>query len=172
MLEQMRCDVLNANYEPLRPTTARRALMLFLKGKAEIVEEHDDVAVETEADIFPLPLQIRLLNMVKVPLASRQKAILNNRNLFIRDGNCCQYCGRHKAELSNKEFMTRDHVQPRAKGGLDVWNNVVTACSKCNNKKADYDLGDIGMALLKKPTAPTVLELQMKSIKLKKILKN
>jgi 5-methylcytosine-specific restriction endonuclease McrA len=159
MLENVKCEVLNASYEPLSITSARRALVLFIKGKAEIVQEHDTLIIVTGVDIYPVPVQIRLFKMVQGRNTARVPAILTQKNLFIRDGNCCQYCGRHKTELRTAEFMTRDHIVPKAKGGMDVWTNVVTACSKCNNKKADHRLEDTGMVILKPPKVPTIFEI-------------
>jgi 5-methylcytosine-specific restriction endonuclease McrA len=165
MIETLRCEVLNANYEPLNITTCKRALRLYLKGKAEIIREHESHMIVTGHDVFPLPTQIRLFDMVRGRSTSRVPAVLSQKNLFIRDANTCQYCNRHKAELKKGEFMTRDHVLPRAKGGKDEWTNVVTACSKCNNKKADYLLSEIGMSLLKQPKTPTVFEILARSSK-------
>ena len=89
----------------------------------------------------------------------RTKALLTQRNLFIRDQYTCQYCGRTKQQIKHSEFLTRDHVIPRHMGGKDVWENVVTSCNSCNNKKAYHLLEDINMTLLKIPTAPTIFEL-------------
>jgi 5-methylcytosine-specific restriction endonuclease McrA len=61
--------------------------------------------------------------------------------------------------LGKKEFLTRDHIHPICRGGKDVWTNVVTACNKCNNKKADFTLDETGMKLPKQPVIPTVFEI-------------
>ena len=89
----------------------------------------------------------------------RTKALLTQRNLFIRDQYTCQYCGRTKQQIKHSEFLTRDHVIPRHMGGKDIWENVVTCCNSCNNKKAYHLLEDINMTLLTIPRAPTIFEL-------------
>lgn len=163
MIDSVRCEVLNASYEPLHITSGKRALVLYLKGKAEILQEHASYMVITDNDVFPVPTQIRLFRMVKSRPTTRLPALLSQRNLFIRDRYTCQYCGRYKSELKGSEFLTRDHVIPRSRGGEDKWTNVVTACSKCNNKKADFLLEEIGMTLLKEPKTPTIFEIWSKS---------
>ncbi len=85
---------------------------------------------------------------------SRPKNAFNNRMLFRRDNYHCMYCG---FQFGSAE-LTRDHVVPRAKGGRDRWENVVTACKRCNHSKADCLLEDIDMGLLAVPFRPNVFE--------------
>ncbi|MEX0617457.1 MAG: HNH endonuclease [Pseudohongiellaceae bacterium] len=79
---------------------------------------------------------------------------LENKFLFRRDKNLCLYCGGefHVHELS------RDHVQPISRGGRDIWTNVVTACRRCNNRKADRSPEMSGMELLAVPFVPNQYE--------------
>jgi 5-methylcytosine-specific restriction endonuclease McrA len=158
-LDTTRCVVLNATYEPITIVSSKRALILYLEGKAVIVEEHPDLVVRSPNQTFPVPTSIALKHFVKGRMVFRTKAILTQRNLFIRDQYTCQYCGRNKQQLRSSEFLTRDHVVPRHRGGKDIWENVVTCCNPCNNKKAYHLLEDINMTLLKFPTAPTIFEL-------------
>jgi len=79
---------------------------------------------------------------------------LNNRTLFRRDANLCLYCGNR---FRNSE-LTRDHVTPLSRGGLDVWTNVVAACKRCNNHKGGYTPEHAGMQLLAVPFTPTYAE--------------
>jgi 5-methylcytosine-specific restriction endonuclease McrA len=72
---------------------------------------------------------------------------VNRREVFRRDGHTCQYCGSTK-------HLTLDHVIPRSKGGTHTWDNVVTACERCNSTKGDRLLNEIGLALKTKPKAP------------------
>ena len=79
---------------------------------------------------------------------------LNNQTLFRRDTYLCLYCGhRHLAR-----DLSRDHVTPLSQGGRDTWNNVVTACRRCNNHKAGYTPEQCGMQLLAVPFTPTFAE--------------
>lgn len=164
-LESTRCVVLNATYEPITIVSSKRALILFLEGKAIIVEEHPELVVRSPNQTFPVPTSIVLKHFVKGRMVFRTKALLTQRNLFIRDQYTCQYCGRNKQQIKPAEFLTRDHVIPRHKGGKDIWENVVTSCNTCNNKKAYFMLDEINMALLKNPTIPTIFELWTKQQK-------
>lgn len=79
---------------------------------------------------------------------------LENKFLFRRDKNVCMYCG----GLFNVHDLSRDHVRPLSKGGKDAWTNVVTACRRCNNRKADRDPQESGMDLLAVPFVPNQYE--------------
>lgn len=79
---------------------------------------------------------------------------LENRFLFRRDKNICLYCG---GQFSLNE-LSRDHVQPLSKGGIDVWTNVVTSCRRCNNRKADRSPEQANMQLLAIPFVPNQYE--------------
>lgn len=158
-LESTRCVVLNTTYEPITVISSKRALILFLEGKAMIVEEHPELVVRSPSQTFPVPTSIVLKEFVKGRMVFRTKALLTQRNLFIRDEFTCQYCRRTRPQLKSAEFLTRDHVTPRTNGGKDIWENVVTCCNSCNNKKAYHTLTEIDMKLMKKPVAPTIFEL-------------
>jgi len=156
-----RCVVLNATYEPLTVVNSKRALVLWLEGKASVLKEHDEV-VRSPSVTFNLPSVIALKTYVRGRAVYTTPAILTQRNLFVRDKWTCQYCGRSRGNLKNRESLTRDHVYPRSKGGLDRWDNVVTSCSSCNNRKGDFVLGDInisGMVLRRNPHKPTIFEI-------------
>jgi len=163
MLNNTRCVILNASYEPLSVVSAKRALILVLEGKAHMSAKHPNGVVRSVTKKFPIPTQIVLKEYIKSRPAMRVPAQLTRRNLLIRDRHTCQYCGRHKKELRSSEFMTRDHVHPLTHGGKDEWRNVVNSCNKCNNKKADYTLDEardyFGMEILTKPKVPTVFEI-------------
>ncbi len=79
---------------------------------------------------------------------------LNNRTLFSRDDRLCLYCGEH-FDTGN---LSRDHVTPVSQGGADHWNNVVTACVRCNSHKAGRTPEQAGMELLAIPFSPTHAE--------------
>ena len=163
MLNQTRCVILNSSYEPLSVVSAKRGLILVLEGKAVISEQHPTAVVRSPTKKFPLPTQIQLKKYIKSRPAMRATATLTQRNLFIRDKYTCQYCGRSKKELKEKEFLTRDHIHPICRGGKDIWMNVITSCVKCNNKKGEYTIVEanrfLNMTLLKKPNKPTVFEI-------------
>ena len=79
---------------------------------------------------------------------------LNNQTLFVRDAHLCLYCG----EQFSARGLSRDHVKPLSVGGRDAWNNVVTACKRCNNHKAGRTPEQAGLELLAVPFTPTHAE--------------
>lgn len=133
--------VLNASYEPLNITSWRRAVVLLLKGKAEQIE-HNGKFIYTN---FPLPSVIRLLYYVRVPY---KEIPLTRRNILERDRNSCQYCN-YKGDN-----LTLDHVIPRSRGGGDSWENLVTACVRCNVKKGNRTPKEANMDLRSQPRKP------------------
>src|SRR5215210_4297883 len=141
-----RALVLNATFEPLCVVPSRRAAVLVLDEKAEILHDTGD-ALHSEHLTLPVPSVIRLRQFVKVPF--RRRAPLNRRAVFARDGNRCQYCGDAAESI--------DHVLPRSRGGEHVWENVVAACRPCNVRKRDRLLHETAMVLGRRPTAPREL---------------
>jgi 5-methylcytosine-specific restriction endonuclease McrA len=138
--------VLNASYEPLCVVPVRRAVVLVLNRKAEIVETADR-PFRSERTVFDTPSVIRLVQFVRVPFRSRVP--LNRRAVFVRDGFRCQYCAAPAENL--------DHVVPRSRGGEHVWENVVACCQPCNAKKGDKLLESTQMSLRRRPQAPHAL---------------
>ncbi len=153
----MGCLTLNASFEPLTILPVERALRLVIDRKAEILEIDDARLFRSERRELPCPVVIRLVRFVHVPRRFRRQ--VTNTFLFARDGYRCQYCGRHRAALRSREFLTRDHVEPISSGGDNSWDNVVTACSTCNNRKANHSLSVSGMRLLSVPVEPNHVEL-------------
>lgn len=133
--------VLNASYEPLNITSWRRAIVLLIKEKAEQIE-HNGLFVYPN---MPLPTVIRLRHYVRVPY---KDIPLTRRNILHRDGHSCQYCGYSGDEL------TLDHVIPRSRGGGDSWENMVTACVRCNVRKGNRTPKEAEMPLNYKPSKP------------------
>src|SRR5690606_9630283 len=84
---------------------------------------------------------------------------VTNTFLFARDGYRCMYCGRHRSDLRHREFLTRDHVVPMSRGGTNTWENVVTACSPCNNRKVSHLPSEVPMHPLHPPLEPNYVEL-------------
>jgi 5-methylcytosine-specific restriction endonuclease McrA len=121
--------VLNASYEAINVCTVRRAAVLILKDRAEILERGDR-ALHAETFEMPRPTVIRLTTYVRVPRDAHSRKI-TRRAIFARDRWECQYCG------SSHPQLTVDHVIPRSKGGPSSWDNVVTCCAPCNRRKGD-----------------------------------
>jgi 5-methylcytosine-specific restriction endonuclease McrA len=153
----MGCLALNASFEPLTLLPLRRALRLVIDEKAEILEVDEGRVFRSEKRDLPCPSVIRLKRFVHVPRKFRRQ--VTNTFLFARDGYRCQYCGRHRTQLRGREFLTRDHVVPLSRGGGNNWQNVVTACSPCNNRKGSHLSLEVGMLPLHQPHEPNYVEL-------------
>jgi 5-methylcytosine-specific restriction endonuclease McrA len=121
--------VLNASYEPINVCTVRRAAVLVLKQRAEVVEQ-SEWSLHAESLTIPRPVVIRLVTYVRIPRDAHSRKI-TRRAIFARDGWACQYCGSERGNL------TIDHVIPRSKGGTSSWDNIVTCCAPCNRRKGD-----------------------------------
>lgn len=139
--------VLNQNYVPISICSARKAVILLLLNKAQMIERYED-AIHSARQAMPYPSVIRLNRYIRRPY---QTVSLNRKNIVKRDRNRCQYCGK------NHQPMTIDHIIPRSQGGRDTWENLVCACFRCNHKKGDRTPEQAGMKLLRKPTRPTHL---------------
>ncbi len=136
--------VLNQNFEPLNICDLRRALCLVFLGKAEILVPNHRL-IRTPSQEIECPSVIRLRYTVHRPLPQVR---LTRREVFRRDAYTCQYCGQQATHL------TLDHVIPRHRGGKHCWENLVTACTRCNHRKGGRTLEEAGMHLLRQPTRP------------------
>jgi 5-methylcytosine-specific restriction endonuclease McrA len=136
--------VLNASYEPLCVVSGRRAAVLVLTSKAVPVAAGTTV-MHSERTEIPVPVVVRLSRFVKVPY--RATVPLTRKAVFARDGGRCVYCGAPATSL--------DHVVPKSRGGPHTWDNVVSACSRCNHVKADRGIAELGWRLLTTPTVPS-----------------
>ncbi|HSR41896.1 MAG TPA: HNH endonuclease, partial [Longimicrobiales bacterium] len=125
--------------------------------KAEVLEVDDSRRFRSEERSLPCPTVIRLVRYVHVPRRFRRQ--VTNTFLFARDDYCCQYCGRHRSELRGRQFLTRDHVLPLSRGGRNTWENVVTSCSACNNRKGNRIPSEAGMKVLGEPGEPNHVHL-------------
>lgn len=135
--------MLNATFEPLCIVATRRALVLVLDGKADLV--HDTGAFFHSARAaYPEPSVVRLAQYVRLPRQTR--VAISRHSVFARDNHRCQYCGAAAENI--------DHVVPRSRGGAHTWDNVVAACRRCNAAKEDRLLEDTGFVLARVPTAP------------------
>jgi len=138
-----RALVLNASHQPLAVVSARRAVVLVLKDKADVLVANG-LVFRAEHLQLEAPSVVRLRYFVKVPF--RVQAPLTRRAVFARDGWICQYCGAPAENL--------DHVVPKSKGGEHTWENVVAACRRCNSRKENRPPEDAGLRLARRPFAP------------------
>ncbi len=151
--------LLNSSFEPLKVVFWKKAIIMVLLEKVEVVEEYDRM-IRGISFGLRLPAVIRLNRYIKkrTPIIK-----FSRQNLYIRDGGRCQYCG---APFSVKE-LTYDHIIPRSRGGETEWTNVVTCCIKCNLKKGGRTPEEAGMTLIRSPKAPIWIPLLAMSLGLK-----
>ena len=138
-----RALVLNATFEPLGIVSSRRALLLVLATRAELLHATEGF-FHAERAAFPEPSVVRLARYVRVP--HNRTVAVNRRTVFARDSHRCQYCGAAAESI--------DHVVPRSRGGLHAWDNVVAACRRCNTRKEDRLPHEAGLVLRTAPAAP------------------
>jgi 5-methylcytosine-specific restriction endonuclease McrA len=150
-----KCLVLDSSYIPRSIISTERAFVISYKGNADIIHTHPESfkLINPELDIKK-PSIIRVFKYVNQLI---HKVPLNRDNLFKRDGYCCVYCGD-----DNRKHLTLDHVIPQSKGGKDTWENLVTACKRCNGEKSDLTLEEFGKEI-PQPRRPHYLML-MKQI--------
>jgi 5-methylcytosine-specific restriction endonuclease McrA len=165
--------VLNKLFMAVHVIPVRRAFCLLCKDLAEVVSledgqfatydfqswrelseyrarnfrQEEDDWVRTSSTEIQVPRVIRLLGYERVP---RQAVKFNRRNIFARDNNQCQYCGR---KFPTSE-LSLDHVVPRSQGGQSTWENIVCACVACNVRKGGRTPKQAHMSLIRKPEKP------------------
>ena len=138
--------VLNATYEPLAVCDARRAVVLLMAAKADLVAPDEAArSVRSPSIEVPLPPVVRLRSMVRAP--RRARVSVSRQAVLLRDQYQCAYCTDEWAD-------TIDHIVPRSRGGRHEWRNVVAACRPCNHRKGDRLLGELGWRLRFQPTEP------------------
>ncbi len=154
-LHSKRVLLLNADYSPLSIIGWRRAISLNIVGDVTIVDFYENEHIEdSRGRHYPIP---SIVSTNKYVRKTSKTIAFSRKNVFIRDKLTCQYCGK----IGKPEELTYDHVIPRVKwnkekyGTPTHWENIVTACYKCNNKKAAHTLKEAGMSLLKEPKKPS-----------------
>lgn len=165
--------VLNRLYMAVQIISARRAFCLLYKSMAEVVlldDDHyqsfdfdgwcrasarwmrapnpDDDFIRTPSRPIAVPRIIRLLGYDRLP---GQRVKFNRRNVFARDGHRCQYCG----QRFQASHLSLDHVFPRSRGGASTWENIVSACLRCNVRKGGRTPQEAQMTLLTHPSKPS-----------------
>lgn len=146
--------VLNASYEPLRIVSLRRAVILLIQQKAEMVEAAAH-RLRAQGMTFAVPLVVRLVRYVAIPRSRRLPC--SRRGVLARDHETCQYCGAQPGRV----HLTIDHVLPRSQGGTTTWENVVAACEACNHRKGNRTPQQAGMTLARLPRRPSYVGFAM-----------
>jgi 5-methylcytosine-specific restriction endonuclease McrA len=160
--------VLNRLWQAVNVCTARRALTLLFQGHAQVVLGDQDGVFQTydfsqwwhlsQQQPHPecvsavsckirVPRVIMLLVFDRLP---RKEVKFTRHNIFERDQNTCQYCGK----TFDRQDLNLDHVIPRDQGGPTTWENIVCSCIPCNTRKANHTPREAGMRLIRKPRRP------------------
>ena len=160
--------VLNRLWQAINVCTVRRALILLFQGHAQVVWKNEDgsfqtfsfrewrdfsqmepsnEAIRTVSFKIRIPRVILLLFFDRMP---KKEVKLTRHNIFLRDKNTCQYCGR----VFDRKDLNIDHVIPRDRGGPTTWENLVCSCIECNAKKGNRTPEEAGMKLIRKPKRP------------------
>lgn len=165
---------LNRNYMAVHVVSVRRAFCLLFKELAEVIHvengqylafdfnqwrEHSELKLElgerneTEDWIRAVNFEIEVPRVVRLTTYDRlpkNSVKFNRRNIFLRDGHRCQYCGNRYSSPR----LSLDHVMPKSRGGPDTWENIVCACLDCNVSKGGRTPQEAGMPLLQEPFKP------------------
>lgn len=155
--------VLNRVFQPVRITSARFAFRMLFADTARALDQdgefHDFASwlalpAARGDDIVPIVggcLRVpRIIHLRRYSRVWRPAVRLTRRNLMLRDGYRCQYCGRAASERP----LNIDHVLPRARGGEDSWENLVIACQSCNRRKGEHTPSEAAMPLRRRASAP------------------
>ncbi len=139
--------VLNANYAPMMVCSARHAVCMVFLEKVDVLANYPE-KIKSPSNYFELPSVVKVSNYVRYDNLSVE---LNRKNIISRDDHICQYCG------VTKTALTIDHIIPKGSGGIDLWENLVTACKPCNQRKGNKTPDEANMKLMKKPKRPNRL---------------
>ena len=136
--------VLNQDYSALSVCSVPKAFLLVYMQKADLVAHSPTHVLRTVSEAYPMPTVVRLRRYIHLPYRG---VMMTRQNIFKRDGNRCQYCGTH-------DNLTLDHVLPKSRGGKTNWDNLATACKRCNSRKGDYTPEEAAMPLRQRPLPP------------------
>jgi len=142
----MRTLLLDSTYFPIKVVNWQHAMILWLTGRAEVVDVYENIDIRSPRMDYKLPKVLRLLARHRSSLKVR----LTRFNVFHRDGFRCQYCTK---EFGLKE-LTIDHIIPLSRGGKTCWENVVSSCSRCNGKKGNMLPDEANMYPQTRPSVP------------------
>ncbi|WP_456455398.1 HNH endonuclease [Thermovibrio sp.] len=142
--------VLDKAYSPTTIFSHKKAFLLDYLGRCEVLQYYREVVITSPGREFRAPLLIR------IPILTRnwESSFPTRRAIFIRDNFTCAYCGK---ALKDSE-ATVDHVVPKSRGGKWEWENLITCCKDCNQRKGNRTPEEAQMELLFKPKKPSSLQ--------------
>ncbi len=161
------CILLNADYTYLNVVDWKRAMCLMIKGKVQVVKHSKRIVRTAEGIIIKVPAVMKLIKLIRALYVNRVP--FSKKNIFVRDGFKCAYCG------AERQWLTIDHIIPKSKGGKANFENCVSCCKPCNNKKGGRTPREAQMYLKVKAYQPTIsefLRLKVKKLGINDILRD
>jgi len=144
----MRVLVVNKNLCPVTFISWRRAFTMLARESAERLKDYPDKSVRSGHRVHAIPAVLKIDHDDK----TLRNVAPSHQNIFLRDDYCCAYCEK-QMEIGSKE-ITVDHIKPICQGGKRRWENLITACRSCNEKKGSFSPKQAGMPLLFTPYVP------------------
>ena len=144
------CILLNADYSFMNVVDWRRALRLLVKNKVTVLRYSERWIKGAEGLAMRIPAVMKLIKLIRSVYRSRVP--FSKRNILVRDGFACAYCGERNGK------MTIDHIIPRCRGGASTFENCVACCRPCNTKKGSRTPNEARMYLRRQPHQPTISE--------------
>jgi len=161
------CVLLNADYSFLNVVNWKRAMCLITKGKVQVLRHSERLIRTAEGLAVRVPIVMKLVKLIRTLYINRVP--FSKKNILIRDGFKCAYCGSKKGKL------TIDHIIPKSRGGKTDFENCVSSCKSCNNKKGNKIPSEANMYLKVKTYQPTIAEflrLKVKKLGINAVLKD
>lgn len=165
--KMVQCVLLNADYSFLNVTTWKRAMCLMVKSRVQVLKYSKKIVRTAEGVLIKIPAVMRLIKLIRTLYRSRVP--FSKKNILTRDGFRCAYCG------NDKEKLTIDHIIPKSRGGKTSFENCVSSCKPCNNKKGDQTPTEANMYLKVKAYQPTIaefLKLKVRKLGINDLLKD
>jgi len=153
----MQCVLLNADYTFLNMVHWKRAMCLIANGKVQVLRESEKTIRGAEGLVMRIPAVMRLIKLIRTLYKNRVP--FSKKNVLVRDGFRCAYCGAEKVKL------TIDHIIPRSRGGSTCFENCVTSCKSCNTRKGSNTPSEVSMFLKVKAYQPTIAEFLLMKVR-------
>ena len=161
------CVLLNADYSFLNVVNWKRAMCMMSKGKVQVIK-HSERLIRTAGGVaIKVPAVMRLIKLIRTLYINRVP--FSKKNVLIRDGFKCAYCG------GNHKRLTLDHIIPKSRNGRTTFENCVSSCLPCNNKKGGKTPSEAQMYLKVKAYQPTIAEflrLKVKKLGINEVLRD
>ena len=151
------CILLNADYTFLNVVDWKRAMCLMAKEKVKVLKHSERIIRTGEGVIKKIPAVLRLIKLIRT--LYRTRVPFSKRNVLIRDGFKCAYC------RNESKPLTIDHIIPKSRGGLTTFENCVSACRTCNNRKSNRTPSEAKMFIKVKAYQPTISEFLMMKVR-------